>query len=303
MKRGLSFVFWAWPILLVVFEGCSRAPQPVPDEPYGSLLEIVAEYGRHADTDLYRYGIPLDLAGRNVFRATLARLNSFEKSRPGSQPDVVAFVRAGCYARLSEFEQASRIYQAVSSGPASGLSVRATSLAVEMDALHGATRNRSTGESLGDWLADLERRGRDLSVLEEEWAGSYEALLARKAREQVEVEMALLLFRNRHVLEQGAERSVEHLHGLIDEHAGSRRIFAHRLLLGEFYLTLARDLVLVRSPEGLDFDVSLCLDLAVQAREQFLLVSQADGFEEKPEGQAMLEAAESFLERIRRASR
>lgn len=268
--------------------------------PYENLLLLQADFMRYARTDLYRTEIPMDLSGQNVFRATLARLEYYEQTNPGDNTDVVRFIRGQTLARLGEFGRAARRFDEVAAMADTPLAQKAAERAERMRLLEDAARRPEHVGELGGFFAELERRRERLAGLEEQFAGAYDAILARCALEAAEVEYALALFRNRFVVDRGAARAIEFGEELLERHAESRLVHAHRLMLGEFYCELASDLAALEPPDGLGFDGELFHSLARSARKHFLLVSRADGYDEKPIAAARLEALEALVRKVRK---
>ncbi|MEO2167063.1 MAG: DNA polymerase III subunit gamma/tau, partial [bacterium] len=77
--------------------------------PSEGILETVAVLRRHVPDDTYRFPPANDFSGRNVYRASLLRLESLERAeasamRSGYMDDVIAFSKARSLERLRAFE-------------------------------------------------------------------------------------------------------------------------------------------------------------------------------------------------------
>jgi len=72
-------------LLLFAGSGCSsRTAAPDPRyAPAGDLLDIVKDFQRLMKEDTYRFPIPKDVTGINIMKATLVRLEDYEKKNPG----------------------------------------------------------------------------------------------------------------------------------------------------------------------------------------------------------------------------
>src|SRR5438046_772325 len=68
----------------------STNPQYVTEE---DLLKVVTEFQRVSGKDSYRFSIPKDVTGANVYKATLIRLQDYEAKHPGAYPELIAFTR------------------------------------------------------------------------------------------------------------------------------------------------------------------------------------------------------------------
>jgi len=290
-------------IPLLACLACSRIESPPEAPPYETLLTLLADFRRFAGVDLYRYEIPLDMTGQNAFRATLERLDSFQEENPDAYGDVADFTRGEARARLGDFRGAADAFQRVAARSDSTLAATALERAEGLARLNEAVQSEGSADRLADYLRDLERKQQRLDALFDSLGESPDAALARRERERVDVEYALALFRNRYVLEKGAAPALDFAASMLERHAASRLIYAHRLMLGRFHLELAHDLADLTPPDRLGFDAALFFNLIDAARKQFFLVSQADGYAEKPEGAALLDATESLARKVRNLSR
>ncbi|MBI3301916.1 MAG: hypothetical protein HYZ72_07550 [Deltaproteobacteria bacterium] len=86
-------------------------PQYVTEE---DLLRVVTEFQRVAGKDTYRFPIPKDVTGANVYKATLTRLQDYEAKHSGAYLELLAFTRGRAYEGLREYEKAIAQYQTVS---------------------------------------------------------------------------------------------------------------------------------------------------------------------------------------------
>ena len=77
--------------LLFSFAGCSsRSATPEGRyAPAGDLLDIVKDFQRLAREDTYRFPIPKDVTGINIMKATLIRLDDYERKNRGQFADIV----------------------------------------------------------------------------------------------------------------------------------------------------------------------------------------------------------------------
>ena len=81
--------------------------------PAGNLLDIVKDFQRLAKEDTYRFPIPKDITGVNIMKATLVRLDDYERKNRGQFTDVVQFNKALALERLREYDQAAALYRKV----------------------------------------------------------------------------------------------------------------------------------------------------------------------------------------------
>ena len=90
--------------------GCSsRTASPEARyAPAGDLLDIVKDFQRLAKEDTYRFAIPKDVTGVNIMKATLVRLDDYERKNAGKFTDIIQFNKALALERLREYAQATR---------------------------------------------------------------------------------------------------------------------------------------------------------------------------------------------------
>src|SRR2546430_10449991 len=70
--------------------------------PAGDLLDIVKDFQRLAKEDTYRFSIPKDVTGVNIMKATLVRLEDYEKKKPRKFSHIVQFNKTLAFERLRE---------------------------------------------------------------------------------------------------------------------------------------------------------------------------------------------------------
>jgi hypothetical protein len=291
--------------MLLLLAACSRTggpPRRTPD--YETLLLLQADFLRYAQYDLYRAAPPLDLSGQNVFRATLARLDYFETTNPSVNTDVVDFLRGQASTRLGDYASTVEAFGRVAETSKSPeVAAKAQERLERVWLLREAVQSTEQAGNLGEYFAQLERRRTRLTEIEEQFAGSYDAVLARRELEQADVEYALALFRNRFLVEGSSRRALEFGAEMVERHASSRRAHEHRLMLGRFYLELAEDLASLSPPDRSGFDAEVFYRLAQAAQREFVSVSLADGYDEKLEAEGLLRTLESFTRRVRNLER
>ena len=293
-----------FPLLLSLFlcAACSRAPQPQPVTPDDYLLRIVAEFQRFAAVDVYHLGMPRDAANQNAFRSAVERLNAYEAELPNKNTDIVCFTRGEALLRQGAYVKArdnfARSSDAATSSP---LAAKARQRIIRCEQFLDAWQaDQKPAELVKDQLGQMESRRDRLAALQEQLATTPDGPLVKRAREQVEMQIAHFLFEQRNVLEHGTRRALDAANDLIRSHENSNRVFAHRLALGSLYYDLAREMEIYQPADNAGFYLKTCLELCAKAREQFTLVSRADGYEEKLEGIARLQDLDAFMRRMRR---
>ncbi len=286
--------------LLLVGVSCQRADNSVRSvSAHDALLTILVEYRRYSETDLYRFDIPQNLSGMNIFRVTLQRLEYYEQNHPGINTDIVRFTRAESYARLRAFSLAIEEFGRVGSDEPSELSQKALQRAEYFSAIDAALTMENSTNSMEDYLQILDLQMARLEKLRSADDNDPEAYFILREIEKMMVEKALVLFRNRFVMRDGALRALDLMDEIIEQHATSRLIYRHHLMLGRYQYELAQDLAVANPADGLQFDMELFENLLREARGELVLVAQADGYYEKFEAAALLDALEAFERKIR----
>ena len=105
--------------LLVVATGCETFSSQREEALYGpteGILETVAVLRRHVPDDTYRFPPATDFSGRNVYRASLLRLENLERAesdamRSGYMDPVLLFAKARALERLRAYDLAAQHYR------------------------------------------------------------------------------------------------------------------------------------------------------------------------------------------------
>lgn len=106
-------------VLLLVGAGCQTFSARQKEAVYGpteGVLEAVAVLRRHVPDDTYRFPPARDFSGRNVYRASLLRLENLERAeaaalRSGYMDAVIAFAKGRALERLRAFDLAAQQYR------------------------------------------------------------------------------------------------------------------------------------------------------------------------------------------------
>src|SRR5437868_4604740 len=122
--------------------------------PYEDLLEVVADLTWHLRDDAYRFPLPKDPTGHDLFRLSLERLQNWEQRYPGRLRDVTVFGRAEALEHLGEYAKAADLYGTVAKLP-SPLAERAREGAERAAAFADAAGLPETGAELDGALAAL----------------------------------------------------------------------------------------------------------------------------------------------------
>ena len=274
-------------------------PQYVTEE---DLLKIVAEFQRATGRDTYRFAIPKDVTGANVYKATLIRLQDYEAKHPGAYPDLIVFTRARAYEGLREYTKAIVQYQIISQGKHQ-LKDEATK-AVEVLSRFEELRQRPISATTPvEYMQSLDDHIAGWQALQQQYVGTPYESLAKEEEERLDCAKVAFLEINRHRIEDGNESVVLAYRQLIEKHKESKNSYGYQLEFADFYFTLAQEYVAQADPEGLAFEVSIFEDLGRTALRLYGQVAQEDGIIEKLEAKGKLEALEAYMAKVGRLSR
>ena len=279
----------------------TRDPDPRYAQP-ANLLEIVNEFQRLAREDVYRFHIPKDVTGTNVMKATLLRLDDYQRKHGGGYDDIVEFTRATAYERLRDYGRAVRHYRVVARGGGE-LAERAKH---HLDALE--TFLRITGAALPKddpfkYIKALDDVVLAWNALIRQHEGTPLAYVARVEAERVDRAKVAFVELNRHRLNDGNELVIVGYSQLLSRHGESKNHHRHMLDFGDYYVRLAREYSIRNDPEGLDFDIEVFEGLAQSAMKLYTEVAQQDGALEKLEANGKIGALKGLMEQMRRRNR
>ena len=326
----------ALPVAVLVL-ACAGTPEPDPRyRPAESVLEVVAVLRRHVPDDTYRFEPARDFTGRNVYRASLLRLENLEQVhedalRAGTLDDVIAFAKGRALERIRAYELAAASYRraAEREGP------------LRLDALGSAALNDALAEAASLEEPDLEDRedpppveaappaleraaeaaapaelpaasARDaalrvfdtraalLEALLPDSEGTHYRAIVREEIERVDVERAGYMVDTRHLFEDGDLRALGGLQQVVVSHRESKNANAHLLSLADLYAELAVEYVELHPPEALTFDPPRFRELVEAASRLYEAVSNQDGAPEKLEAARRLEAFIAFTLKVDR---
>ena len=293
-------------LLLAFALGCG-APEPDPRyRPTESVLEAVAVLHRHVADDTYRFPPAEDYTGRNVYRATLIRLENLERAyeaalESGVLDDVIAFAKGRALERLRAFELAATSYRRAAQRPGE-LALEAERSAVLCSALFEAERLGHSGDAadLTARLAALAARSARLfELLDSVGATHYRAVIEEEI-EHTQVTRARLLVATRALVPDGDLSALAALQQLVVDQRESKNANGHLMNLADLYAVLAHEYVDAHPPAALDFDPPRFGELVDAAARLYSSVSNQDGAPEKLEAGQKLEAFIAFTLRVDR---
>ena len=287
--------------------GCAgTAPRaPAPDPRYAqpaNLLEIVSEFRRLSREDTYRFDVPKDVTGTNVLKATLLRLDDYERKHGHGYRDIVEFTRAAAYERLRDYPRAIRHYRAAARGEGE-LAEPAKRRLAALEEFRRIAEAALPRDDPFEHIKALDERVLAWDALTRRHAGTPLEYLARVEAERIDRAKVAFVELNRHRLNQGNELVVLGYGELLSRHVQSKNYHRHLLDFGDYYVSLAREYSIRRDPEGLDFDMETFEGFANSAMTLYAEVAQQDGALEKVEANGKLASLKGLMERVRRRNR
>jgi hypothetical protein len=287
--------------------------------PTESLLEVVAVLRRHVPDDTYRFPPATDFTGRNVYRASLLRLENLEvihaeALQAGHMDSVVAFSKGRALERLRAYDLAAEHYRLAARREsvlqedalrsASFCEAIARAVSVGVDRLDPLARNSEPLDPDAEKVVEaFEQRVGELTMLLElsrmEGPGHYEYVI-REEIERADELRAAYFEAMRFALPDGSVRAVAELQRVVSRHAPSKNRERHILLLADLYSDLAREYVEANPPESLGFDPPKFQELVDAASHLYQSVAVRDGTPEKLEAARRFEAFLAFTLQVDR---
>ncbi|MCD6384330.1 hypothetical protein J7M23_00995 [Candidatus Sumerlaeota bacterium] len=291
-------------IALGVMWGCQHQTSTIIDRKYlppHTLSTIIAELKIYQSADIYRFPYPRTPAGQNVFKATLRRLDNFERLYPelaGEFKDIIDFSRALAFEKLGEIDKADKYYRSVTECRDSPLQQEARRRLTIIDQINTVLQKETNPQTLEGLLVIYEQQiygmGQLLKTIEDP---EYKPILFL-LREQAELEYALLLKEHYSLLDDGIQKTIDAFKSLIKDNQESKRVWSHRMMLADFYYELAKYYTARQSPTSPEFSVERFKSMAEPARQLYYEISLADGYPEKLEAKSKLSAINSFINDI-----
>ncbi|HYA28559.1 MAG TPA: hypothetical protein VEI95_07040 [Acidobacteriota bacterium] len=289
---------------MIALGGCSsRTPTPEARYvPAGDLLDIVKDFQRLAREDTYRFPIPKDVTGINVMKATLVRLDDYERKNPGQFTDIVQFNKALALERLREYDQAAALYRKVAETEGR-LGGEAAKNAEVLDNFLRIFDRTIPIDDPFKYIAGLDDKVAAWNALIKKNQGTPYEFMARVEEERIDRAKVAFVEANRSRLKEGNQLTIVGYSQLVTKHQQSKNIHRYLLDFGDFYLLLAKEYASQYDPEGLAFDSKVFDQFVKSALKLYSEVAQVDGIVEKLEAQAQIESTRAFLEKITRLNR
>jgi len=290
--------------VLFSIAGCSSRTA-TPDARYapaGDLLDIVKDFQRLSREDTYRFPIPKDITGVNIMKATLGRLDDYERKNRGQYTDIVQFNKALALERLREYDQAAALYRKVAETDGR-LGAEAAKNAEALDNFLRIFDRAMPTDDPFKYIAALDEKVAAWNTLIKKHQGTPYEFLARVEEERIDRAKVAFVEANRGRLKEGNQLTIVGYSQLVTKHQQSKNLYRFLLDFGDFYLLLAKEYASQYDPEGLVFDSKVLDQFVKSALKLYTEVAQVDGIVEKIEAQGKIEATRGFLEKMTRLSR
>jgi tetratricopeptide (TPR) repeat protein len=270
--------------------------------PAGDLLDIVKDFQRLAREDTYRFPIPKDVTGINIMKATLVRLEDYEKKNPGNFTDIVQFNKALALERLGEYDQAASFYRKVAETEGR-LGAEATKNLEIIDAFQRILYKPLPSDDPFEYIKGMDEKVAAWNQLIGKHPGTVYEFLARVEEERIDRAKVAFVEANRYRLKEGNQIVILGYTQLVTKHQQSKNIYRFLLDFGDFYALLAKEYAAQYDPEGLNFDLKTFDQFAKSALKLYTEVVQIDGIVEKIEAQGKIEAMRGLFDKMTRLNR
>jgi len=270
--------------------------------PAQNLMDIVKDFQRLAREDVYRFPIAKDVTGVNVMKATLVRLDDYEKKNPNQSTDIIQYSRAVAYERLREYDPALANYRKVAEINGA-LGAEAAKNIQTLESFKTILDKPLSTEDPFAYIKALDEKVEAWNEMVKQHQGTPYEYLARVEEERIDRAKVAFVELNRYRLTDGNQLTILAYSQLITKHRQSKNYYRYLLDFGDFYVRLAREYTAQYDPEGLAFELAAYEQLAKSALRFYTEVADVDGIVEKIEAQGKVEALRGQTEKIRRLSR
>lgn len=270
--------------------------------PAGDLLDIVKDFQRLSRDDLYRFPIPKDVTGINIMKATLVRLEDYEKKNPGKFGDIIAFNRATALERLREYDRAIAQYRRAAETDGR-LGAEAAKNIEALQTFERIVQKPLPTDDPFQYIKALDEKVAAWNEVIRKYEGTAYEYLARVEEERIDRAKVAFVEANRYRLKEGNQLVILGYGQLVTKHRQSKNIHRYLLDFGDFYMILAKEYAAHNDPQGLSFDIDRFDQLAKSALRLYTEVVQVDGITEKLEAQGKIEALRSYIDKMTKLNR
>jgi tetratricopeptide (TPR) repeat protein len=235
-------------------------------------------------------------------KATLVRLDDYERKNPRQFIDIIQYSRALAYERLRDYDQALANYRKAADmeGPLRAEALKNIEI---LEAFKAIIDKPLPTEDPFEYMKALDERVDSWNELVKKHQGTRFEYLARVEEEKIDRAKVTFVEVNRFRLTDGNHITILAFSQLVTKHRQSKNYYRYVLDFGDFYVQLAQDYIAEKDPEGLAFDMKVFEQLTKSALGLYTEVASVDGIVEKIEGQGKVEALRGLTEKIRRLNR
>ncbi len=289
--------------LLILNGGCTSTVRPDPQYVVEeNLLDILKDFQRLSHEDLYRFPIPKDVTGMNIMKATLIRLQDYEKNFPNRYFDIISFSKAMAYERLRDYDEAVRYYRIVSKSNGR-LGSQAKKSIEALEAFQSILIMPLPTRDPFEYTKALDEKVEDWNEMVREYQGTAYEYLAKVEEERIDRAKVAFVDLNRHLLKDGNQLVILGYSQLVSKHRQSRNFNRYLLDFGDFYVGLAKEYAAQYNPEGLLFDAEIFERFTKSALKLYTEVAQQDGIMEKIEAKGKIESLQALMKKTRKLNR
>lgn len=310
----LRFAPFSLLCLVLLALGCQTFSRKQAEAEYGpseGILEAVAVLRRHVPDDTYHFPPAIEFTGRNVYRASLLRLENLERSAPeamrsGYMDPVLSFAKARALERLRAYDLAAQHYRDCARLPGELREAARQGADLNDRIAKAVTVGLELEEPLSDQglsplPLDAERIRLELddrvdrlsSILGDVRDGHYRWIVQEEIERADEIR-AHYFVEMRFALPNGHLLALQELQRVATRHGASKKRLRHLLRLADYYSELSREYLAAHPAEGLRFDPARFRELSDAAIQLYEVVSHHDGHPEKLEAARSLESYLAF---------
>jgi len=283
----------------LLLAGCHTPEADPVYRPTESVLEVLAVLRLHVHDDTYRFPPARDFSGKNIYYASLRRLERLEeihedKFRSGYLLEPILYGKALALERMGELELAARHYERAAEFP-SDLREPALDSAEVCQRLARARQVEPTPDAAPETAADVfDERVALLERLAGEVEDSHYRFVVREEIERADRGRAAYFAARANLEPRFDAYALQQYQQLVQNHPESKLRNRHMLDLADQYAQLSRRYATRVPPTTLDFDPATFNEYALGATRMYEAVSQQDGAIEKIEASRKLEAYLAF---------
>ena len=272
-------------------------------QPAENLVLIVADLHRHINDDIYRFAVPTDVTGQNIFRVSAARLANYMTLYPGKMVDLAGMAMGQAFEKLGDYGIAGANYEKAKGSADSRISKAAQDNLNRVARFAGIVNKPVSQVTLQEYENDIKQKIADFEVLVGELKGSPYQPQALLERERLQLQLAQFYVAMRFMQPYTTETALKQLKSNLEANTESKNRYLHHLLLADFHYAMGREYTLLHDPDGAEFNLSAFEAFTDPARAEYRIVEQADGYPEKLEARAKMTALEAFVENVTERAR